>query len=220
MTTPTDADRAGSVRRRHLRERQAAVFGLLIAVLAFVGLGSAAIYTGAVSAPFSRDFTTSDPNAKYAGIKVPCLPNDKVLPVALDKITLNIYNATDRLQLGSANRFELIKRGYAPAVVRVKGNLEAEARTLLRFGANGVAAAYTTSSWYADPVLILDDRADASVDLVLGADFVNLTPEEDGVLDPKQPLTDRRRCTKIEKITPQKAPTPSPPAAKDAKPAG
>ena len=41
-----------------MHERQAVVFGLLIAALAVVGLGALAVYTGAIDAPFDRPLSS------------------------------------------------------------------------------------------------------------------------------------------------------------------
>ena len=51
----SDADRARALRRRHMRERQAVVFGVLLAALAVIGLGAAAVYTGSLSLPFVEE---------------------------------------------------------------------------------------------------------------------------------------------------------------------
>ncbi len=62
MSAPPDRDRERVLRRRHRRERQAVVFGLLIAALAVGALGAIAIFTGGIEAPFSRPFTTRAPD--------------------------------------------------------------------------------------------------------------------------------------------------------------
>ena len=43
-----------------MHERQAVVFGLLIAALAVVGLGALAVYTGAIDAPFDRPLSSPE----------------------------------------------------------------------------------------------------------------------------------------------------------------
>jgi hypothetical protein len=47
----TDPDRARTLRRRHMHERQAVIFGVLLAGLALAGLGAAAVYTGTLAVP-------------------------------------------------------------------------------------------------------------------------------------------------------------------------
>ena len=48
----TDPDRARALRRRHVHERQAVIFGILLAILAVAGVSAAAIYTGNLNVPF------------------------------------------------------------------------------------------------------------------------------------------------------------------------
>ncbi|MGH3588425.1 MAG: hypothetical protein ACRDQ0_19135, partial [Pseudonocardia sp.] len=84
-------------RRKREHERQAVVFGLLIAFLLIAGLAAAAMYSGAFSSPFSRPVYT--PVAEVPQPE-PCLPQvdgqpDGALPVPYSKIRVRVYNASE-----------------------------------------------------------------------------------------------------------------------------
>ena len=72
MTSP-GYDQARVERRRREHERQAVVFGVLIAFLAVCGIFALAVYSGAISSPFNRPFTTVGV-AEQETYPVPCLP--------------------------------------------------------------------------------------------------------------------------------------------------
>ena len=98
--------------RRHKHERQAVVFGALIAALALAGLGATAIYTGAMDAPFlARDFTTPSPDAIPEDPKAPCPPAD-ALPVALPSIQVRVLNSTGISGLAGTASTTLTAAGF------------------------------------------------------------------------------------------------------------
>jgi hypothetical protein len=198
-----------------MHERQAVVFGLLVAFITITGIGALAIYTGAVEPPFDRQFSSPKVDGEIADVKAPCLP-EGTLPVPYDDVQVRVFNATGKGGLGAANEQVLKNRGFTIALV---GNLQTPAgkattqhSTQISFGTAGIAQAYTLAAHYKDPVLVLDDRADATVDLVLGKNFVNLVDEELVTIDPTVPLTNPKDCVAAETITPKPAYVPPAPA--------
>ncbi|MFF2620720.1 LytR C-terminal domain-containing protein [Oerskovia jenensis] len=219
MTTQPGSDPSRTVRRRRIHERQAVVFGLLVAFLAITGIGALAVYTGAVEPPFDRQFSSPKVDDVIADTKTPCLA-EGTLPVPYGEVQVRIFNATGKGGLGAANEQVLRSRGFTIALV---GNLQTPAgkgttqhSTQISFGAAGVAQAYTLAAHYKDPVLVLDNRADATVDLVLGKNFVNLVDEELVEIDPAVPLSSQAKCVGIETITPREAYVPPAPPAEEA----
>ncbi|MBD5786080.1 LytR C-terminal domain-containing protein [Cellulosimicrobium terreum] len=203
-----------------MHERQAVVFGLLIAILAVLGLGALAVYTGAIDAPFDRALSTPEVEADpLADVKVPCLAED-TLPVAARKVHVNILNASgSSAPLASTNQSLLVERsftvdsiGNAPDLDDVEGP-DAVSRTQIHFGVDGIAAAYTLAAHYPNPGLVLDDREGASVDLYIGEDYVNLVDPELVGLDPDVPLENPEGCVPLDEVTP--TPSPTPPAEGD-----
>ncbi len=214
MTTRPDTAR--TERRRRMHERQAVVFGLLIAALAVVGLGALAVYTGAIEAPFDRPLSSPEAVDDLAHVEVPCLP-EGTLPVATGDIQVNVYNASGKdAPLGRLNEDLLTSRGFAVISTGNAPDLDGDgksdvmAQTQIHFGAAGLAQAYTLAAHYDDPGLVLDAREDATVDLYVGADFEDVVDPEFVGLSGDVPLESRAGCVAIEEITPQ--PLPVPPA--------
>ena len=94
MSTPDQAKRERAARRRHKQERQAVIFGVLIAFLAVSGLAAAAVYTGAIDPPFERGFTAKESEDDKLTPQ-PCLAAD-TLPVPYSSVTVRVLNATSR----------------------------------------------------------------------------------------------------------------------------
>lgn len=209
MTThppPTEAQRQRALRRRHQRERQAVVFGALIAGLVLVGLGAAAVYSGVVSSPFKRAFSTPTPTVEVSQ-PIPCLP-DGTLPVAYKDVSMRILNGTDQAGLANEVATAFKERGFT---VTGTGNftprpLAATVRVVA--GPNGLAAAYTLAAQVVNARIALDGRADASVDLVVGKDFTALLDPSLVTLSPDKPMASQVGCVPLETIVPK-----TPPAA-------
>jgi hypothetical protein len=97
--------------------------------------------------------------------------------VAAHDITVNVYNATDRVGLAKRVAKQLRKRGF---VIGTVGNDPAH-RTVtgvaeVRASAAGTASTRTVAAQVSSYLAVPDQRAGASVDLVLGAGFRSLRP--------------------------------------------
>ena len=203
----SDPDRARSLRRRHMRERQAVVFGVLLAALAVVGLGAAAVYTDSLDLPFmNRDFA-SDPTPTPSVSHFPC-PPEGALPVAYAEVTVNVYNATTTSGLAAATQGQLTDRGFAVGTTGNQPSYDGVVR--ITFGTQGIAAAYTLAAQFPDSALLLDGRQDATVDVTLGSDFTALVAADAVGLDPETPLVAPRGCTPYEQIAPPASTAPTP----------
>ncbi|WP_454042772.1 LytR C-terminal domain-containing protein [Cellulosimicrobium sp. Marseille-Q8652] len=212
----TEPDRARSVRRRRIHERQAVVFGLLIAALAVTGLGALAVYTGAIDAPFSRPFSSPEVVDALADVEIPCLP-EGALPAASGDVHVTIVNASGRDEpLASINEDVLTERGFAIDGTANSDDLDGDgepdvlARTQIHFGAGGIAPAYTLGAHYPDPGYVLDARKDTTVTLYIGADFDGVVDLELVGIAADVPLEDPEGCVPADQITPR--PLPVPPA--------
>lgn len=203
-----------ALRRRHKHERQAVVFGALIAALALAGLGATAIYTGAMDAPFlARDFTTPSPDAVAEDPKAPCPPVD-TLPVALPSIQLRVLNSTGTAGLAGTTATTLTAAGF---VVLEAGNypVKVTGGSRIQFGEAGLAAAYTLAAYLDTTTLILDTRQDATVDLILGTEWAGPLDPATVILDPTLPLEAITGCVPLEQARATAIPgptaTPTPP---------
>lgn len=218
MTDP-HAAHARALRRRHQHERQAMVYGSLVAGLAVVALGAAAVYSGSISAPFlDRPFVTVSPSEPASSLPDPPCPPDGTLPVAYNAISVVVLNGSDRAGLAGQTAEALTARGF---VVASTGNYTGTttAGAQLVFGEAGLASAYSLAAQLESPVLVLDTRADATVDLVLGEAFSGLVDPTTIVLDPAAPLVGVEGCVPLEQARedaipgPTPTPTPTDPAA-------
>ncbi len=216
-----DAQHQRAIRRRHKHERQAVIFGSLVAGLALAGFAATAVYTGAMDAPFlDRQFTTPSPEPTGSALVVPC-PPDGAISVTGGEIGTNVLNSTKQSGLAATAASELAARGlgvlttgnYTGAIVA--GTAE------LHFGAAGLPAAYTLAAQIDGAVLALDQRTDASVDLILGDQWKGLLPAEQVTLAIGAPLEGAPSCVPYEQAieiappgpAPKPEPTPTAPSA-------
>ena len=209
MTTPDQAKRERAVRRRHKQERQAVIFGVLIAFLAVTGLAAAAVYTGAIDPPFERGFSAKASEDDKVTPQ-PCLAAG-TLPVPYSDIVVRVMNGTSRPGLASSAADDLVTRGF---VVESTGNASmAYTGVQISFGAAGLPAAYTLAAHLPDARLFYDDRADASLDLYLGDTFTGFADLDSIMLDPTVAMASVEGCTVIESLTPEPRATTAAPAA-------
>lgn len=203
MTSRFTPEQARALRRRREHERQTVVFGVLIAALAVAGLAGVAAFTGNFSLPGSSDFVSKEPPGTPVTWDQPCVAKDKK-PAGRAKIKITVLNGTERAALATTVAEELADRGFG---IDGTGNDSRTPRqTLVTSGPSGVVQAYTVLARFPGARLVLDDRPGKSVDVTIGAEFTLVTPEEQVLLDPKQPLTSVAGCVEASKITPQAAP--------------
>lgn len=180
------------------------VFGLLIAFLLIAGLAAAAMYTGALSSPFSRPIYTP---AAEAPQPEPCLPlvkgqPDGALPVPYSKVQVRVYNAADGSEpLASANEEVLTERGFD---VVATGNWQGQKiqQSEIRFGSKGITRAYTLAAQYPDVRLVLDDRSGSKIDLLVGEQYSPPLSTERVLLDAETPMQDAEGCVPADEVTP------------------
>ena len=194
-----------------MHERQAVIFGVLLAALALAGLGAAAIFTGSLNLPvFARDFAT-EPSATASQDPYPCPPAG-AMPVPYGQVTVKVFNATTRVGLAGATAAALAERGFViGATENFSVTYDGKARII--FGTAGVAQAYTLAAQLDGAVLILDPRTDPTVDLVLGAEFPELKAVDTVTLDPAAPLVAPPGCTPFDEVVAPAAPAPTETAA-------
>ena len=200
----SEQDRGRQLRRRHMHERQAVIFGVLLAILALSGLGAAAMFTGSLDLPgFAREFKAA-PSPTASQAPYPCPPAG-ALPVAYGQITIKVYNATTRVGLAGATAASLAERGFVIASAE-NAPVTYDGRARIIFGTPGVAQAYTLAAHIDGAVLVLDARQDTTVDLALGGEFAELNPADTVTLDPGAPLVAPAGCTPFDEAVAPAAP--------------
>ena len=181
-----------------MRERQALIFGSLITLLFVAGALSAAVYFNLIPAPFDRTITRPSDDPRTLARMQPC-PPEGTMPASVDTVTLDILNGAGINGLAARTATDASARGF---IVLGTGNAPTsyEGDVQLVFGVNGLAAAYTFASHLVDPLLVLDNRDDPSVTVVLGKLFAGLKPGDEVTLDPTAPLTGVPGCIPVEDI--------------------
>lgn len=201
----SDAERARKLRRRQMHERQAVIFGVLMAFLALAFATAAAIYTGNLELPWAKKDFLVAPTPTITRIPAPCPPVG-ALPVAANQITVNVYNGAGITGLAGTTAATLTERGFVVATTaNAISSYTGTAR--ISFGYAGVAQAYTIAAQIDDAELLIDGRVDASVDVTLGEAFLALRAAENVTLDPAVPLVGAPGCVPFESLAP--APTPT-----------
>lgn len=202
-------ERARELRRRHRHERQAVVFGGLVAAMAVLALGATAVYTGVVDAPFTREFTTLAPEDPESSTMAapPCAPPD-TLPIAYTEVQVRVLNGTDRAGLANSTAAELAARGFT--VVGTGNSPRPSAATAeVHVGEQGVAAGYTVAAQIDGAIIQLDTRADASVDLIVGDAWTTMVDPGVVPLDAAAPLEPVPGCVPVQEALATAGPPPA-----------
>ena len=187
-----------------MHERQAVIFGVLLAALRSGGPGR----RGGVH-------RQPRPAGLRARVRRRALPDRHAGPVpvpagrraagAHNQVNLKVYNATTRVGLAGATAASLGERGFIIALTEnAPATYDGKARII--FGTAGVAQAYTLAAHVDGAVLVLDARLDPTVDLALGAEFAELNPLESVLLDPAVPLVAPEGCTPFDQVVAPAAP--------------
>ena len=196
----SDADRARKLRRRHMHERQAVVFGILLSFMALAFATAAGVYTGTLELPWAQRTFDAKPTPTETKPPAPCPPAGAV-PVAAGTITVNVYNGAGTAGLAALTASSLTERGFLVGVTEnATSRYTGTAR--VSFGLAGTAQAYTVAAHIPEAVLFLDGRADATVDVTLGSSFVSLKDPTAVGLDPAVPLVGAKYCVPFEQFTP------------------
>ncbi|MDO8121953.1 LytR C-terminal domain-containing protein [Isoptericola sp. b490] len=206
----TNPDRARALRRRHQHERQAVVFGSLIAGLAVAALGAVAVYTDSIQPGFlDRSFVTPSAAPNGPVLPPPPCPPQGALPAAYGSVTVSVYNASSRNGLAGTTADVLAGRGFAIGTVADYPGSAPAVPVEVLFGETGIANAYTVAAQLIKPRLVLDTRQDASVDLVVGVDFAGMVPTDQVALDPTTPLVGVAGCVTLDDALPDAVPGPT-----------
>lgn len=176
MLTPTGM--GGRPRQRRGRRRRGRALGGLLAV-AVLGGGGFGLWQSDWLKPLT-ELAGGGTEVSAAACTPP--PAPPTLPPALpaSAVTVNVFNGTGRLGLAAEVATELRTRGFVvgqvsndPLARTVAGTAE------LRHSLDGGAAARTLAAQIQGATVAPDQRADSSVDLVMGTAFLGMvTPEQ------------------------------------------
>jgi hypothetical protein len=189
--------------RRHRRERQVLVFGILLIAIAAISFLALSVYRGNITGPFNAAFVT--PQADFTSdIALVCPPNGS-LPLPPNEVAVRVLNGTETPGLAATTLSDLEGRGFV-SLGATNWSREYEATARIMFGESGVVKAYTLALQFPDSELVLDDRKNATVDVVLGSEFTSIVERLDPQLDPDSPLTANSACLPVGQVEPEPAP--------------
>ena len=189
--------------RRHRRERQVLVFGIIaiaITMLVFISMG---IYKGTIQGPFNVGFVT--PSADFtSSINVACPPSN-TLPLKPNEVAVRVLNGTDQQGLAATALDDLEGRGFV-GLGAINWNREYKKSARIMFGETGIVKAYTLALQFPEAEMVLDTRTNATVDVVLGDTYAGLVPPLDPQLDPDEFLTANVQCVPVDQVEAEPAP--------------
>ncbi|MDO4790879.1 MAG: LytR C-terminal domain-containing protein [Buchananella hordeovulneris] len=186
-------------RKRALQRRQTLIYGGLLSAMSLIGIGGYLVATGALQGPFESGF--SGEADSYEGAVVPCPPKDAV-PLAFESITVNVYNGSPLTGLATLVSANLQERGFK---IGQYGNYiedSYDSTVLVQSGLEGVAAAYTVAQLFNDPIINVDSRPGATVEIVLGSKITSMKEVTPPAPDASPaPLQGVRGCVPFEQLS-------------------
>ncbi|WNM24259.1 LytR C-terminal domain-containing protein [Demequina capsici] len=192
--------------RRHRRERQVVVFGLLLILLSAVSVGAAAVYRGEAQGPFDSTFKTSAADFS-SDITLVC-PPASTLPLDPSTVVVRVLNGTSTSGLAGDVESDLSGRSYV-TVGAANYALTYDGVVKILFGSDGIAAAYTLARNFVEAELVLDNRTGPTVDVVVGTGYdpaTSLRSASSAELDPDRDLYTDEPCLPWTQIVAQQAP--------------
>lgn len=203
MTAPIQ-DLGRIARRRREHERQVVIFTILAAFLFASALYAVAVFTGAVNPGWHRDFTGA-PEAAVE-YQTPCLPDNPGLPYGQpplphDQVMIRVLNAAGLQGIASAFEDVLAQRGFdIYDVGSFDGGVLQQSE--LRFGREGIVAAYTLAGQFDHIKMVLDDRPGPVVDLLAGRGYAKPIALEDVQIHLGMPMSSAPDCVNVANIEP------------------
>ena len=166
-------------RKAYVRRRQKIVFSITGAILVVVLIVASLFYTGVIQVDQQAKQVTK-PNY---GVAVPCAAKNEdgtaMKWAENNSVILRVRNGTKFTGLGAAAGEALKDRQFDVRTVDTYTVSSKVERTTIYFGVNAINPAYTVTEYIPDAVLVMDDRQDRLVDVVIGATFNNLNSEKE-----------------------------------------
>ncbi|NEG90424.1 LytR C-terminal domain-containing protein [Bifidobacterium aerophilum] len=198
-------------RKAYMRKRQGTVFSIAAMAMAAALVISLLFYFHVFGLGRIK---TAAVKPNY-GVTVPCAPKDAdgnpAKYVDNNKISVRVINGTKFSGFAKAVADELSSNRNFPNVQTDNWqtgtdkdgnaiyNTKVE-RTTIYFGKNAIAQAYTVKANFNDAVMIMDDRTDMLIDVVIGATFNDLIDKED-VPGSNTEITSFEGCVAADKMT-------------------
>ncbi|MBW3092791.1 LytR C-terminal domain-containing protein [Bifidobacterium sp. 82T10] len=221
-------------RKVYMRRRQVKVFSVTIVLLAAALVVALMFYFHLFGLGVAK---TAAVQPNY-GVTAPCVPNGSDGKAskypANNTITVQVVNGTDHLGLAGAVTDAMENRGFvmqdAGTLTKQKDGKEVldkdgnpivnsdVQRTIIYFGKNAIAQAYTVNANFTDAVMVMDDRSDMLITVVIGATFNDVSakdsvPDTGDTIERLSGCRDAVKLVRLPKAVIHKAVEPSQAAA-------
>lgn len=181
-----------AARKAYIHNRQNKALSITAAILAVALVVASLFYFKIINISHGND-TDTEPN--YGQI-VPCAAKNEDGSAMKwsdnNTVAVRVRNGTDFAGLAKAvsealqdRQFNVVGTDdYTSSTVK---------RTTIYFGENAINPAYTLNAYFTDAVMVMDDRSDRLVDVVIGATFNNLRKNRQG-----RTIKDFRGCKTVD----------------------
>jgi hypothetical protein len=199
--------------QRHLRWRQTAVFGTLIAVMAVLVVAAVGVWTGHM-APWIDAELKYKPSATPEVFAVPCPIDPEAIYPDPSVITVHVLNGSQMQGYAASAAEHLETQGFPAPTAGNTNTYDGVVKVIS--GISGVHNAYTVAQFMPDGAIVtLDWREDASVDVVLGKAYIGMRSINEIAYDPASVIDPLPSCQDANQIlaslpTPTPSPSPSP----------
>lgn len=200
MAQPQDERQA---RKAYVRQRQRTVFTIVGATMAVVLLFSSLVFTGVIDLEPDKKVTVQ-PNF---GKPAPCAAKQDGKAMewpANSAAPVRVLNGTKFRGLANAVGEALQQRQFNVTEIATNKDMTVE-RTTIYFGENAINNAYQVARNFTDAQMVMDDRSDRLIDIVLGATFNDLRDETEMQSDGKT-IKDFEGCLTIDELKQQGLP--------------
>ena len=201
----TQANDERAARKEYIRRRQKTVFSIVGAVMV-VAMVVSLLFFFHVGGLGNVKSAAVQPNY---GQQAPCpikeADGSKAKYVENRNITLRVLNGTKFSGFAKAVSDALQNREFNTQAAGNYTSSKVE-RTMIIFGKNAINQAYTVNSNFTDATMVMDDREDMLIDVVVGATFDNLQNQKKVPTAGKE-IDSFEGCVTVDKMTDvQKAP--------------
>lgn len=166
-------------RKAYVRRRQTIVFSIVGTLLAAVLVFAILVYTRVIDLQPSLN-VAKQPNY---GVEAPCAAKDKngkpMKWVDNSQVPVRVLNGTGFRGMAGAVGEALKNRQFDVRSVTNYTKDSNVQRTTIYFGEQAINNAYTLAANFDDAIMVMDDRTDRLVDVVLGASFNKLRDQKD-----------------------------------------
>lgn len=195
-------DDGREARKHYMHHRQTVIFTITGTILA-VALCIACLFFFHVGGLGEEHTVTQQADTNF-GEPAPCVSHtadNEAKPKYLENkaVTVRVLNGTKFTGFAQAVAQALENREFVIQGIDNYKSAKVE-RTTIVYGKNAIAEAYTLASNFTDAKMVMDDRSDKLIDVIVGATFSNLKPTAD-VPKTGTEIQDIQGCKALDTLT-------------------